>query len=1537
MNPEEVDANDEHIASPEELHREDEGINDETANVDSSDDTEESQSTNPTEKVGSLDEDNASSSRNCNEDLSSDVDPKEVNQSFEEAMSEDLSSEELLNCDSLENSTASDRLLNMEVANVGLLVSDVLGEAESASGRTESPVVEENETENECREDGAQPYTDDTDCQIVPLEEDSVSQLDGFPQGEPTFEDSELFTDAHNPCVSEDLSNIQLLESEVVEEGPDCDIAYGDAVLTDTVLDECTSEENPEPLLESDSVPEVYIVNDEDCIDDKLSSIMEENEGLDEEQYIESSDICAFEDKEELNEELIESSNTPRTEEPDSLEEDAESLSVLKTEEQNDPFEEATALTCVPADDEQSELHEEHTESLCISTAEQEPTETSDVFEERNGDGEKVDFGESSSVREEKDDLDEKESTDSCVPTHEENRELDEEKETAEISEIYNEGAEESGVDITNSEVEPQSGNESGPLLLEEAERIDKIDDLPCVYFVSDDSGSVDETNGEAECDRAFTVDRRNTITRTRSLTGKVPETVPEETGPESEAPPSSQEPDGTVAEEHSGVKMDGELCENIRTIPVKPKRCLFYPRSYSVESRDLSISVCRETDGSSMEDSRMKRKDENLFQPCVVVSSSSLSKRIHVPLFGVSNPSSVVDIPPPFELASITKKPITKSSPSLLIENESPDKYLKQSSKKKSSFKRFLPIKLSLKKKIESKIGVEVNMCRTASEIGHHGSARVLDFDRRSLGNSPQLKSRSGKMRASDSASTFLFYKDGKKKGMPKTFSRTVSRVESFEDRSRHSYMSLPLTKPRSISFPNADTSDYENIPAMSSDYENIQIPPRRCARAGTFTEFFEDPSRAFSSACENDGYVDMSSFAPFDTRQFVDQESESAYTEPFRAGAVNSLHAEDITSDEDPANSSGEEDGLETCKGEFGRDKQNDAQRRAYRIAKEMAASEKGYVDILQLLHVDFREMVARASGEDGTPVVDEENLTQILCEMPELCQFHQEMLKELEERVAQWEEEDRKIADIILSKEPGLNLYRRFITKFERNMSLLDECCQASSRFSAVVREFELNPKSKNLKLKHYLLKVVQRVPQYCLYLTDYLNNLSPDSTEYEDTQAALVIVGGVADHVNVSVKQGGNFQKLLHIQHSVTGQHEIVQPGRVFIKEGTLMKVSGKVHRPRCCFLMNDVLLYTTPHNGRYKLNRTLSLAGMKVKRTWLSDHSPKLQSNHTSLVKLAIKSRGDCSIGVGDCQQTPLEELQHPLRIQSTQRSLTFSVSSSKERDEWFDAISKALEDYRKVWGVLNSRTTTELSRTDHHFQVISERPETGLGVKPPTLIPDSRVVMCMICTCDFSLTWRRHHCNACGKVVCRTCSRNKYPLKYLKGRPSRVCDQCYKEFKTKELTTNNENSLPVFARSPGSALSSVFHSIQPSSIRKQKRISAALMEVAAAAEGSSMNGYLQRCKSHKRHWKKLWFVIKDKVLYTYAASGDKVASESLPLLGFTIQRPDKGEGQTETGSVFQLYHKKTLFYSFKAEDTNSAQRWIEAMLEASIL
>ncbi|KYO24883.1 FYVE, RhoGEF and PH domain-containing protein 5 isoform B [Alligator mississippiensis] len=831
----------------------------------------------------------------------------------------------------------------------------------------------------------------------------------------------------------------------------------------------------------------------------------------------------------------------------------------------------------------------------------------------------------------------------------------------------------------------------------------------------------------------------------------------------------------------------------------------------------------------------------------------------------------------PDTDLPSSNNDSVTKD---LIEENESPDKYSK---KKKSSFKRFLTLKF--KKKTENKVHVDVNVSssRSSSESSYHGPARVLELDRRSLSSSPQLKSHAGKLRASESPTTILFYKDGKRKGTPKSFSRSVSRVESFEDRSRPPFMPLPLTKPRSISFPNADTSDYENIPAMSSDYENIQIPPRRPTRAGTFTEFFEDPSRALSAANENDGYVDMSSFTGFENKQqTTDQETESAYTEPYKVCPISMIPVEDVTSDEEQKSSEDEE----SSQGDSSLIHKKGGQSRAHLIAQELMSSEKIYVEMLRLLHTDFYEAVLKVLGDEDESEEKEAKLKQGLSELPEIYTLHQEILGELEERVLNWEEH-QKVADIFLSRESRFNHHTAYIMQFDRNLALLDETCLKSSQLATVIQEFEQNAGSSSMSMKHQLLKVVQRVFQYRVLLTDYLNNLCPDSAEYENTQAALLIVSEITDRANDRMQQGENLQKLVHIEHSVRGQSNLLQPGREFVKEGTLMKVSGKNRHPRHLFLMNDVLLYTYPQkDGKYRLKNTLAVSGMRVSRP-------------------------------------VTEKAQNVLKIEYAEHCLTLSASSCSERDEWYSCISRSLPDDYKAHNTSAFHNSIELR----------ERLGIPLGERPPTLVPVSHVMMCMNCGCDFTLTLRRHHCHACGKIVCRNCSRNKYALKYLKDRLAKVCDGCYAELKKRERPLSVIFP-PTSSRCSGSAFSSVFHNIHYSSFKKQKKIPSALMEVAASGEGSTISGYLSRCKRGKRHWKKLWFVIKGKVLYTYTANEDKVATESLPLLGFTIA-PEKEEGSTD--AVFHLYHKQTLFYSFRAEDYNSAQRWIEAMEEATIL
>ncbi|XP_058700748.1 FYVE, RhoGEF and PH domain-containing protein 5 isoform X2 [Poecile atricapillus] len=1005
------------------------------------------------------------------------------------------------------------------------------------------------------------------------------------------------------------------------------------------------------------------------------------------------------------------------------------------------------------------------------------------------------------------------------------------------------------------------------------------------VHDAQTDLGADHSKRGELGMDgenNLLPMDCKSIVTRTRSLSGRipgyVPETVPEETGPETDLP-SSQNGSGTEDLSNNSFLLEEKPVEANRALPTKSRRFILYPRSYSVEGRELPISVYRESDVCVLDGVRIKRTEDNLSLPCVNGSSGSFSQDNHLSSYGVSTPSSAVDIPPPFELAYITKKPITKSSPSLLIESDSPAKYSK---KKKSSFKRFLTLKF--KKKSENKVHVDVNVCssRSSSESSYHGPPRVMELEGRSLSSSPQLKSHVGKLRASESPSAVLFYKDGKKKGTPKSFSRSVSRVESFEDRSRPPFMPLPLTKPRSISFPNADTSDYENIPAMSSDYENIQIPPRRSTRAGTFTEFFEDPSRALSAANENDGYVDMSSFTGFENKQQItDQETESAYTEPYKVCPVSVTPMEVVTSDEEQKSSEDDESSL----GDPSLTNKKEGQSRAYLIAQELMSSEKVYVEMLRLLHMDFYEGILKVLGDDDENEQEEIKLKQGLSELPEIYELHQDILEELEERVLKWDEH-QKVADVFLSRKSRLNHHTAYIMQFDRNLALLDETCLKYSQLATMIQEFESSGDSP-YSVKHQLLKVVHRVFQYRVMLTDYLNNLCPDSTEYEATQAALFIVSEITDQANDSMLQAENLQKIVHIEHSVRGQSGLLQPGRIFVKEGTLMKVSGKNRRPRHLFLMNDVLLYTYPQkDGKYRLKNTLPMSGMKVSRP-------------------------------------VIEKAQNILKIEYDEHCLILSASSCSERDDWYSCISKHIPDDCKA----------HKTSTFHSSVELRERLGIPLGERPPTLVPVSHVMMCMNCGCDFTLTLRRHHCHACGKIVCRNCSRNKYPMKYLKDQAAKVCDSCYSELKKRERPLS-VSFPPTSSRCSSSAFSSVFHNIHYSSFKKQKRIPSALMEVAASGEGATISGYLNRCKGGKRHWKKRWFVIKGKVLYTYIANEDKAATESLPLLGFTIT-PEKEEGSVDT--VFHLYHKQTLFYSFRAEDNNSAHRWIEAMEEASIL
>ena len=65
-----------------------------------------------------------------------------------------------------------------------------------------------------------------------------------------------------------------------------------------------------------------------------------------------------------------------------------------------------------------------------------------------------------------------------------------------------------------------------------------------------------------------------------------------------------------------------------------------------------------------------------------------------------------------------------------------------------------------------------------------------------------------------------------------------------------------------------------------------------------------------------------------------------------------------------------------------------------------------------------------------------------------------------------------------------------------------------------------------------------------------------------------------------------------------------------------------------------------------------------------------------------------------------------------------------------------------------------------------------------LGRVQPFWVPDSEAAACQICGGRFTLVRRRHHCRACGKVLCGACCSARAALHYLEGREGRVCTPC---------------------------------------------------------------------------------------------------------------------------------------------------------------
>ncbi|XP_029113291.1 FYVE, RhoGEF and PH domain-containing protein 1 isoform X2 [Scleropages formosus] len=550
---------------------------------------------------------------------------------------------------------------------------------------------------------------------------------------------------------------------------------------------------------------------------------------------------------------------------------------------------------------------------------------------------------------------------------------------------------------------------------------------------------------------------------------------------------------------------------------------------------------------------------------------------------------------------------------------------------------------------------------------------------------------------------------------------------------------------------------------------------------------------------------------------------------------------------------------------------------QQRVFNIANELLHTEKAYVSRLHLLDQVFCSQLmeeARLRGSFPCEVVMGifSNICSIYC-------FHQQfLLPALEKRMEEWDLNPR-IGDILQKLAPFLKMYGEYVKNFDRAMELVNTWMERSSQFKAIIHDIQKEEMCGNLTLQHHMLEPVQRIPRYELLLKDYLHRLPEDADDFKDAQKSLELIATAAEHSNAAIRKMERMHKLLKVYELLGGEEDIVNPTNELIKEGHILKLSAKngTSQDRYLILFNDRLLYCVPK---------LRLIGQKF----------------------GVRARID--VDGMELKETSSVNMPRTFLVSGKQRSLELQARTEEEKKDWIQAIQATIQRHEQT---LETFRLLNCSSRDEEYTPPNSPNCTELGKRAPTPIREKEVTLCMKCQEPFnSITKRRHHCKACGHVVCGKCSEFRARLLYDNNRANRVCVDCY-------------TTLHGVAPSPA-GLSQSTH----------RRRSILEKQASVVAENSVLCSFLHHMeKGSGRGWQKAWFVVPENeplVLYIYGAPQDVKAQRSVPLIGFEVSLPETCD-RLERRHAFKISQSHLTLY-FSAEGEELQRRWMEVLSRA---
>ncbi|KAJ2377225.1 hypothetical protein IW150_001503, partial [Coemansia sp. RSA 2607] len=422
--------------------------------------------------------------------------------------------------------------------------------------------------------------------------------------------------------------------------------------------------------------------------------------------------------------------------------------------------------------------------------------------------------------------------------------------------------------------------------------------------------------------------------------------------------------------------------------------------------------------------------------------------------------------------------------------------------------------------------------------------------------------------------------------------------------------------------------------------------------------------------------------------------------------------------------------------------------------KIAKEILETERSYVDGLEVIEKLYIAPLLHSA------ILTRKEVRQVFANFADIITLSRELLAQLEGRLGSsarpaWDGSSGRVGDIFQRMAPFLKMYSLYVRNFRSALGDISAWLSTKPQFARFIEAAGARGESRGLGFQSYMLLPVQRIPRYRLLLEQLLQHTAEDHVDRASIAGALAAIGDVAAFVDAHVSEHEMTLSMLAIQRALGVREPLVAPGRRLVKTGELTKVCRKSHQRRAFYLFSDMLLYARQAAGAGTGDETAAGA-----------------------------SAGHRRVGLDECKVMDVPDAgdgRNQFTVISRDKSFIVYADTAGEKRAWVEALAQAIAAQRsarstlQMDGSLQRRLARARRTTMQHF------PRVAADFDAPVWAPDGSAAQCFICFRAFSLFVRRHHCRACGRIVCNACSRKSIVFvarQSAEAREGRGCDQC---------------------------------------------------------------------------------------------------------------------------------------------------------------